>query len=165
MKKSAPGRDKTCVFIRSHLISVIEDHAAGTSAPDIREHVVSCRECASLVKQFAQGWDSPAAPEDIQPKQSFFPDLIRRIEADEGLGSGAKTIRALAWRILRPTAAAALFLGGILAGNEMGKTGKPLTPPEDTIADRIVATFEDIPKGSVADFYINRQNSAQKDPK
>ena len=165
MKKSAPSRKKTCAFIRSHLISVIEENAAGTSAPYIREHLVSCLECASLVKQFAQGWDSPATPENIQPRQSFFPDLIRRIEADENLGSGAKTFRAFAWRILRPAAVAALFLGGILAGYEMGKKEKPLAPPEESIADRFVASFENIPKGSVADFYINRQNSKKVDPK
>ena len=163
MNKSASGRNKACAFIRSHLISVIEENTAGALSPDIQKHMDSCLECAFLVKRFARGWESPAVPEDIQPTPSFFPDLIRRIEADEELSSGPKTLRTLAWRILRPAAVAALFLGGILAGYEMGKAGKPLSSPEESFAGRFVDSFENIPRGSVADFYVNRQNSTKED--
>lgn len=163
MKKNTSGRNKACAFIRSHLISVIERNTAGAVSPDIQIHLDSCPECAFLVQQFVRAWDSPAVPEDIQPAPSFFPDLIRRIEAAEELSSGLKPIRTLAWRILRPAAVAALFLGGILAGYEMGKAGKPLSSPEESFAGRFVDSFENIPRGSVADFYVNRQNSTKED--
>jgi hypothetical protein len=162
MKKSRPGEKKACAFIRGHLISVIELNAAGALSPEILMHLDSCPECALLCQRFARAWESPAVPERIQPAPSFFPGLIGRIEADEELSSGPKPVRSLAWRILRPAAVAALFLGGILAGYEMGKAGKSLSSPEESFAGRFVDSFENIPRGSVADFYVNRQNSTKE---
>jgi len=163
MKKAVPGKNKACGFVRSHLVSVIEKIIAGAVSPDVQNHLDSCAECAFLVQRFARAWVSPAVPKKVQPTPSFFPDLIRRIEADEELSSGRKAIWPLAWRILRPAAVAAIFLGGIFAGYEMGKAGKPLPSLKEPFADRLVNSFENIPRGSVADFYVNRQISTKED--
>lgn len=146
------------------MISVIEESAAGALSPDIQKHMDSCLECAFLVKRFARGWESPAVPEDIQPTPSFFPDLIRRIEADEQFRPDRRGVLTIAWRILRPAAVAAVFLGAILAGHEMGKAGKKLSSPEEAFAGRILDSFENIPRGSIADFYISRQISKKEGP-
>jgi hypothetical protein len=163
MKKDKSGKSRACAFIQSHLLSVIEENTAGALSPDIQQHLGSCRECAFLVQQFARAWASPATPKQIQPSPSFLLDLIRRIEAEEEVSSGRKAIWTLAWRILRPAAVAAIFLGGIFAGHEMGKAGKPLPSPKEHFADRLVDSFENIPRGSVADFYVNRQNLSKED--
>jgi len=163
MKKQQPGRKSACAFIRSHLISVTEGNSTGETSPDIREHLDSCEECAILVQRFARGWESLAAPEAIRPGPSFFPDLIGRIEAYEKPGSGLATTRSLAWRILRPVAVTALFLGGILAGHELGKAEKPLSRSEDYFAAPSVDIFENIPQGSVAHYYVDRQNAMKED--
>jgi len=162
MKKNMSRRNKACAYIRDHLISVIEKNTEGALPPDILDHLNSCPECALLFQRFALVWESPGATEDIQPKPSFFPEIIRKIEADEELGARPKTIRALAGRILRPAAVATLFLGGILAGYELGKAGKPASPSEESVASLFADSFEDIPRGSVADFYVNRQNSSKE---
>ena len=163
MIKDKSGKSRACAFIQSHLLSVIEENAVGALSPDIQQHLDSCLECAFLVQQFARAWASPDTPEQIQPSPSFFPDLIRRIEAEEELSSGPKTFRTLAWRILRPAAVAAVFLGGIFVGYEMGQAGKPVPSLKAPFTDRVVDSFENIPRGSVADFYVNRQNSTKED--
>jgi hypothetical protein len=163
MKKENPGGNGGCAFIQSHLISVIEENTAGALSPDIQEHLDSCPECAKLVRQFSRGWENPAPPENAQPSPSFFPRLIVRIEAEEKPRPGGRRALAIAWRILRPAAVAAIFLGGIFAGHEMGKAGKPLPSPKEHFADRLVDSFENIPRGSVADFYVNRQNLSKED--
>jgi hypothetical protein len=66
-------------------------------------------------------------------------------------------------RILRPVALAAVFLGGILIGHEMGKAGKELPPPEETSAGQLLESFDNITPGSVADFLVSRQSSKKED--
>jgi hypothetical protein len=163
MKKTASGRNKACAFIRSHLISVAEKGIKGAATPDVQNHLDSCPECAFLVQQFARAWSIPAVPEETQPTPSFFPGLIKRIEADEELRSGRKAILTLVWRVLRPAALAAVFLGGIFAGREMAKAGKILPPPEELAGGRLFDSFDNIPPASVADFYISRQSSKKED--
>jgi len=163
MKKTASGRNKACAFIRSHLISVAEKDIAGAASPDFQNHLDSCPECAFLVQRFARAWTSPAVPEETQATPSFFPGLIIRIKADEELRPGRRGVLTVSWRILRRAAVAAVFLGGIFAGYEMGKAGKNLPPPEESFAGRFLDSFENIPRGSVADFYVSRQSSKKED--
>ena len=163
MKKDNSGRNGACVFIRSHLISIAERDSTGAAFPGIRDHLDSCPECASLVQQFSRAWENPAPPEDAQPSPAFFPRLIERIEAEEKPLPGRRGVLAVAWRVLRPAAVAAIFLGGIFAGLELGKRDKIIPPPEAAFADQLLESFESIPPSSVADFYVNRQNSKKED--
>lgn len=57
---------------------------------------------------------------------------------------------------------AALFLGGIFAGHELGKRDRPILPPEAAFSGQVLESFENIPPGSVADFYVSRQNSEKE---
>lgn len=163
MKKTGSGRNKSCAFIRSHLISAAEKNIAGAVSPDIQNHLDSCPECALLVQQFSRAWENPAPPADAQPSPSFFPRLIERIKADEELRPGRRGLLTVVWRILRPAAVAAVFFGGIFAGYEVGKAGKNIPSPEGSFAGRFLDSFDNIPRGSVADFYISRQNSKKED--
>ena len=164
MKKDKPGSDSACSFIRSHLIAIAEKDFSGEAFPGVQDHLDSCPECASLVQQFSRAWEDPAPPEDAQPSPSFFPRLIERIEAEEKPQPGKRGTLAIAWRILRPAAIAAIFLGGIFAGHELGKRDKMIPPSEAAFAGQLLESFKSIPPGSVADFYINRQNSKKEDP-
>jgi hypothetical protein len=163
MKNTGSGKNKACAFIRSHLISVAEKDIAGAASPDVQNHLDSCPECASLVQQFSRAWENPAPPADAQPSPSFFPRLIERIKADEELRPGRRGPLTVVWRVLRPAAVAAVFLGGIFAGYEVGKAGKNIPSPEGSFAGRFLDSFDNIPRGSVADFYISRQNSKKED--
>lgn len=162
MIKGNSGRNRACAFIRSHLISIAEKNFAGAALAGVQDHLDSCPECASLVQQFSRAWENPAPPEDTQPSPTFFPRLLERIEAEEELRHGRRGVLAIAWRVLRPAALAAIFLGGIFAGHELGRKDKTIPPPEASFAARLVESFEIIPRGSVADFYVNRQNSKKE---
>lgn len=145
------------------MISVAEKDIAGAASPDFQNHLDSCPECAFLVQRFARAWTSPAVSEETQATPSFFPGLIIRIKADEELRPGRRGVLTVSWRILRRAAVAAVFLGGIFAGYEMGKAEKNLPPPEESFAGRFLDSFENIPRGSVADFYVSRQSSKKED--
>jgi len=162
MKKDKLGADGACVFIRSHLISIAEKDLTGAAFSSIQDHLDSCPECASLVQQFTRAWENPAPLADTQPSPAFFPRLIERIEAEEELRSGRRGVLAIAWRVLKPAALAAIFLGGIFAGHEMGKRDKTVPPPAASFAYQLLDSLESIPPGSVADFYVNRQNSKKE---
>ena len=162
MKKMASGDFKACIFIQSHLISISEKEIENVTPLEIRNHLDSCPGCALLIQRFARAWKSVAQQEETRPTPSFFPILIKRIEAYEEKNSGWIGILASVWRILRPAALAVIFLGGIFTGNEMGKKGNIPPGPEQSFTDRFLDSFENIPRGSVADFYINRQNSKKE---
>ena len=156
MKKDKPDRDSACSFIRSHLVAIAEIDVPGEAFPGVQDHLGSCPECASLVQQFSRAWEDPATQEDIKPSPSFFPRLIERIEAEERPRAGRQG--ALAWRVLKPAAVAAIFLGGIFAGHELGKRDRAILAPEAAFSGQVLESFENIPSGSVADFYVSRQN-------
>jgi len=164
MKKDKPGKNGACAFIRSHLISIAEGDVPKVVFPGVENHLDSCPECASLVRQFSRAWEEdPVRPEEIHPSPAFFPGLAEMIEAEEKSLPGRPSVLAIAWRVLRPAAIAAIFLGGIFAGNEMGKRDKTIPPPEAPFAGKLLDSFESIPPGSVADFYVNRQNPMKED--
>jgi hypothetical protein len=164
MKNYKPGRDDACSFIRSRLISIAEKDAEGAAFPDLQGHLDSCPECASLVRQFSIAWENPAPSEDAQPSPAFFPLLIERIEAEERSSrTGRPVALVLAWRILRPAAVAAIFLGGIFAGHELVKRDETAPSSEVAFAGPLVESFESIPPGSVADFYVTRHDSKKED--
>ncbi len=165
MKKDKRGGNGACAFIRSHLISIAEKDIAGAAFPGVQDHLDSCPECASLVRQFSKAWGDPAPLEDAQPSPSFYPRIIERIGAEEKPQPGKRGTLAVAWRILRPVAVAAIFLGGIFAGHELGKRDKTIPLPEAAFAGQLLESFESIPPGSVADFYVSRQNSEKEDLK
>jgi len=132
-------------------------------SPDIRKHLDVCPECALFVQRFAQAWKSWARSEEAPPAPSFFPALLKRVEAYESSQSPRGSILPIALRILRPVALGAVFLGGIMIGHEMGKAGKSLPPPEETSAGQLLESFDNIPPGSVADFLVSRQSSKKED--
>jgi hypothetical protein len=141
---------------------VIEDAAAGAISPEVREHMVSCDPCASLVQRFSRGWESLTAPEPVRPGRDFLAGLIARIEADRGRSAAPKAAGRLLWRILRPVGVAALFLGAVLAGHELGQAGKPPSQPESEFVGPSVEIFEAVPEGSAAHFFINRRNGTKE---
>jgi len=162
MKKNKPAGNGGCSFIRSHLISIAENDAAGAAFPGLQVHLDSCPECAWLVRQFSKAWENPAPSEEAQPSPAFFAGLIERIEAEEKPGHGRRSALVTAWRILRPAALAAVFLGGIFAGHELGKRDRAVPPSQAAFAGPLVESFDSIPPGSVADFYVARQSSKKE---
>ncbi len=165
MRKDKPNNDSMCSFIRSHLIALAEKDFSGEAFSCVQDHLGSCPECASLVRQFSKVWGDPAPLEDAQPSPSFYPGIIERIEAEDKSQPGKWGMLAVAWRILRPAAVAAIFLAGIFAGHELGKRDGTIPPYEAAFAGQLLESFESIPPGSVADFYVNRQDSAKEDLK
>jgi hypothetical protein len=161
MKKDKPDKNHACAFIRSHLISIAEGGISWASFPGVKGHLDSCPGCASLVRQFSKAWDG-LEPEEAQPSPDFFPGIFEMIETDERSLPGRPGVFSIAWRFLKPAAVAAIFLGGIFAGHELGKRDRAILPPETAFSGQALKSFVNIPPGSVADFYVSRQNSEKE---
>ncbi len=159
MKTDKPGRNGACAFIRRHLISVVEEDLSGAVLSRVKDHLTSCPECAWLVQRFSEAWEGPALPPDLRPSPAFLFGLIEMIETGEKPRSGRMGALAIARQFLRPAIIAAIFLGGIFAGYEMGRRDRTFSPPELFWAGQWLDSFESIPPGSIADFYVKRQNS------
>jgi hypothetical protein len=163
MKRYATDRIKACAFVRSSLIFVAEKEIQRARPPEIQNHLDSCTECALIVQQFVRAWKNLAPQEEVPPSAGFFPNLIKRIEIYEEQNSGRNGILWAVRKILRPVAVAALFLAGIFAGHDLGKTGKFPALPEESLTGRYLDGFENIPRDSVADFYISHQDLRKED--
>ncbi len=155
MNKPRPDGGSGCARVRARLVSLAERRLPEAELRGMREHLEACPDCASLLRRFAEAWDDPAPPLEPRPSADFLPRLMARIEAEEASPSVRPGIAAIAWRVLRPAAAAALVLAGILAGHELGKTGAAAPRPEDAFTDHLLQSFESIPPLSPADFYVN----------
>ncbi len=162
MKRDKAGRDGQCAFVRSRLISVAEGSLPDAERAALEGHLVSCPECASLVRLFSGAWANPAAPRGPEPSPGFLAGLIGRIEAEEDRCSVRPGVLALVRKALRPAAVAALFAAGIFAGHEMARKPAAASPPEAAFADRLLQSFENIPPGSAADFYVSRPVSGKE---
>ena len=162
MKNDKLSGDAACKFIQNHLISVAEDGPTGVTFPGLRGHLDSCPECAALVRRFSEAWEDPDTSLGLEPSPDFFQGLIRRVEAEEGSYPGRPGVLANAWRLLRPATVTVLLLAGMFAGHELGKKRQPILAPEAVFADRVLQSFDSIPPGSVADFYVSRQRSGKE---
>lgn len=163
MKRDKPSRNGACAFIRSHLISVAEGGLSGAALSRVKDHLASCTKCVSLVQRFSEAWENPALLPDTRPSPAFLPGLIERIEAGEKSQPGRRSVLAIAWRALKPAAIAVVLLGGIFAGHEMGQRGETVSPPPAPFSGQWLDSFENIPPGSIADFYVKRQNPMKED--
>lgn len=162
MKEARLTGDKACRFVRGHLVSLAERSVAETELPGLGDHLATCPECASLLRTFSEAWGSLAPAQYPQPSQVFFRGLIARIEAEEGTPSARRRILAVVRKALWPAAVAALFGAGIFAGYELGGSRRPVAAPEAPFSDQLLQSFENIPPGSVADFYVGPKSSGKE---
>ncbi len=162
MKNARLTGDKACRFVRSHLVSIVEMGVAETDFPGLRDHLASCPECASLLGTFSEAWENPAPAPEPEPSPAFFPGLIARIEAEGEEPSARPGILAVVRRVLWPAAVAALFGAGIFAGHELGRRARPAPSSEAPFSDQLLQSFENIPAGSVADFYVGPASSGKE---
>lgn len=157
-----------CQIIEKNLISIAEKSMPARKSQKVLQHLEVCQSCALLVQNFAQAWESLAEKETIAASPEFFAGVLERIEASGQPRTGAKDVFFAARRILRPAALAALLSAGIYAGYEMGNISEPSggkviaagvleTSPAEFFASPYFDGFEDFPKGSIADFYLGRE--------
>jgi len=162
MKNDKPVRKGACAFVRGHLVSLAEGSLAGAALARAEDHLASCPECASLARRFAEAWKDPALMPDSRPSPALLAGIIGMIESGRMRRPGPAGVFAIIRRSRKPAAVAALFLGGIFAGYEMGRGKKTVPPPESVWAGQWLDSFESIPPGSIADFYIQRPGSGKE---
>lgn len=148
-----------CDIILDNLIALAE----GSSPEDVRIHLESCPDCVLVAERFSRAWGNVGPAMAMEPSASLLLGVLQRIESDARLSSRLTRTFAAFWRRLRPVAAAATLLAGILAGYEMGKPASRGPAPKDSVSLLLLENVESIPKGSVADFYVGKKISEKEE--
>lgn len=158
-------RKKACHLVEKNLIDIAENHLDKETLQRVQEHLDGCDRCALLCQEFSIAWQNTAPQETPTLSPLFFSDLMKRVAAYDEKSSRWRDFFIPLRRFLRPAVTALLLMAGIFAGYELGNIVKNGPRPDDSLAGQIVGSFEDIPKGSLADFYIGRQLPKKTDTK
>jgi hypothetical protein len=158
-----------CNFIRKNLVDIVERKLPAETQEEIDAHTRSCNGCAGLVERFAQFWQVWEQPSRIEPSGDFWIRLQRRFR--EPGGKEAQGIPLLLGRAvwLRPIAAVAILLIGILAGTHLGNflvwsgldsSGQQQASTQvEQLFNYYLGGLDDSPTGSVGEFYVNPGNN------
>jgi predicted anti-sigma-YlaC factor YlaD len=158
-----------CNFIRKNLVDIVERGLPRETEKQIDAHLKSCTSCAGLVERFAHMWQTWGRLERIEPSSAFWFQLQRRIPEREGKKVGIVP-QLLGWAgWLRPAAAVAILVLGILVGNYLGNflawgglnsSGQQQSSTQaEQLFDYYLGGLDDFPTGSVGEFYVNPGNN------
>lgn len=150
-------RKKGCRLIERNLIGIAESNLENATFLEIQEHLESCERCSRLCRNFSQTWPNMSVRTEMSFSSASLRSLMGKVAAYDAHPSSRPEVFVPARRFFRPAVASLLLLAGVLAGHELGKIQRDRARPDDSLAGRLLGNFEDIPRGSVADFYIRRQ--------
>jgi predicted anti-sigma-YlaC factor YlaD len=144
-----------CEFVQKNLTDIVEREFPPEMQKQIDAHLSSCHRCASLVERFAQIWQGWEQPVRIEPSPAFWTKLQRRIrESERKKFAILPLLGAWAWeRWLRPIAAVATLLIGVLAGYHLGNI--PVRNGAEQFFEYHLGSLDDFPTGSVGEFYVS----------
>jgi len=151
------NRKKACRVVERNLVEMAENLLDKKTHQKLREHLEHCERCASLSRSFSRAWQAVFFKEEPCFSPASLVNLMRMVTAYDKRSSRWQEIFYSAWRFLRPSLITVLLLAGIFAGHQLGKISPERSRSEGSFARRLLATLEDIPKGSLADFYISQQ--------
>ncbi len=150
-------RKKACRLIDRNLVDLAENHLDKETRQEIQEHLERCERCARLFLDFARTWQNISSSEELPLSSAALANLMKKVVEYDEHPSLWPEIVISAGRFFRPAVASLLLLAGVLAGHELGKISRDRARPEDSFAARLLRSLEDIPPGSVADFYVGWQ--------
>jgi len=142
-----------CKFVQKNLTDIVEGKLPPELQKQIDSHLRSCNKCASLVERFAQVWQVWEQPVSIEPSPVFWPKLEQRIRESEKKKFAILPLLVGWGRLLRPIAAVATVLIGILAGYWLGNF--PVRNGAEQFVDYHLGSLDDFPTGSVGEFYVS----------
>jgi len=151
------NRKKACHVVERNLVDLAENNLDKETHQKIQEHLEHCERCARLSRHFIGAWQDLSSPEELSLSQATLANLMKKVVASDEHPSRWPEVFISVRRFFRPAIASLLLLAGVLAGHELGKISRDRARPEDSFAARLLQSFEDIPQGSVADFYVGRQ--------
>lgn len=146
-----------CVWNHRRLLSYLEGKISGREKAVFDRHLVNCSSCQNLVERSGAAYLRYIN----EPKQDVPSDVWPRIQEKLDKKSQRTTpSRILGDRIFPLTAALSIF-AAVLFGlelSQMNVKGDPDTPVQSaslSFTRAYMVDFEDIPGGSLADFYLH----------
>lgn len=144
-------------MVERNLVDLAENNLDKETHQKIQEHLEHCERCARLFLDFARTWQNISSPEELTLSSVSLANLMKKVVAYDEHPSRWPEVRISIRRFFRPAVASLLLLAGVLAGHELGRISRDRARLDDSFAVRLLGSFEDIPPGSVADFYVGRQ--------
>lgn len=157
-----------CRRVEKNLIDIVEKRVCGDRLKDIQEHLDSCPGCSFLVKRFRPIWQELDRSQRMEPSLSFWPGLEQKVRAYEERKLRPGDFFRGSRRMLQPIVAILALIAGIFTGYQMGNVARgsgkvqaqgkiSAAATEELFTSQYLSSFEDFPKGSVADFYISHE--------
>jgi hypothetical protein len=145
------------------LIDIVENNLHESYEKAILDHLALCPKCNRLVRSFTHAWEELSSAEKQIPSESFWPDLLEKVQASEKqVPIREKIIRGFR-NSLRPVTVSLILLISVLIGYQLGnRPGMDTTLPEPYI-EQYVQDFQDFPEGSVSDFFMKYEFSLEEE--
>jgi hypothetical protein len=118
------------------------------------------------MKSFAHAWEGLSTKEKFELSETFWPELLAKIEASEKSQPLLEKIIAGFRNSLRPAAVSLILLFGVFIGYHLGTTPRPETSQSEMSSQYIeqyLLDFQDIPYGSVGDFFTKYEIPIQEE--
>jgi hypothetical protein len=143
-----------CQKIAENLIDIIENRIPESEQKGIQAHLDACPRCSRLVQSFARVWTELPTAEKLTPSDRFWPVLYAKIQdLEKPLSLGDRILAGLR-NSLQPAVLGLILLFGIYFGNQLGnRPSIETTLSEMSHIEQYLQDFEDIPDGSVSDFF------------
>ncbi len=149
---------KGCRLIERNLIGIAENDLENATFREIKGHLEHCQPCARLCRNFSQTWQNMSVRMEMSRSSVSLRSLMGKVAAYDEHPSRWPEVFISARRFFRPAVAFLLLLAGVLAGHELGRISRDRARLDYSFAVRLLGSFEDVPPGSVADFYVSRQS-------
>jgi hypothetical protein len=155
-----------CQNIVNHLIDIVENNLPESLKKAILDHLALCPQCNRLVQSYSHAWKGLSTKEKLEPSESFWPELLAKIEASEKSQPFREKIITGFRNSLRPAAVSLILLFGVFFGYQLGTAHRPETSPSEMSSQYIeqyLQDFQDFPYGSVGDFFTKYEIPLQEE--
>ena len=153
--------DQDCQFIANSLIDIVENSLPDSRKKMVVAHLAACPRCNRLVQSLSHVWEEHPSAGKQSPSESFWSDLLARIQAyEKPLPLREKIISGLK-NSLRPVAVSVILLLGVLIGYQLGNRPGMDTILSEPYIEHYVQDFQDFPEGSVSDFFMTYEFSLE----
>ena len=162
-----------CSKVQKKLSAYQDRELEPTEQEQVRNHLLSCRDCREQFAELERVWQTLGGLEEIHPNSWFYRQVVGKIKKprERGLLPGVQWV----FQMLRTSAIASILLAiGILAGTYLGNILArsdffPFQPERPTYSQEALfdslKAFDPVPPGTLAHGYLQLANYEERESK
>jgi hypothetical protein len=147
--------DQNCHNIKNSLIDIVENNLSKSLKKTILDHLALCPRCKEQIEDFSDLWKELSTAEKSFPSDSFWPELLAKIQAYERPKSFQEKMLMVLKKSLQPAVVGMGLIAGIFLGYHLGNFPQvKSSQSEITDIGLFTQDFLDFPEGSAGDFFL-----------